>query len=113
MYNIFFMPQTEKKVFEADVEENKTLAAMSYLWILCLVPLFFKKESKFVQFHAKQGFVLFIVEVIISLIIWIPVIGQILFLAAIIVAAIGLIKAYNGEWWEAPLIFKWTKKINF
>lgn len=105
------MPQTEKKIFEADVEENKTFASISYLWILCLIPLLFKRQSKFAQFHGKQGFVLFIIEVIISLLMWIPVIGQILFLAAIIIAAIGFIKAYNGEWWEAPYIYKWSQKV--
>jgi len=47
-----------------DIEENKVAAALSYVWILCLVPLFLKKNSKFCQFHAKQGLLLFIVEVI-------------------------------------------------
>lgn len=105
------MPQTEKKVYESDVQENRILASVSYLWILCLVPLLFKRQSKFAQFHAKQGFVLFLVEVAISLLMWVPVIGQILFLAAIIIAAIGCIKAYNGEWWEAPYIYPWSLKI--
>lgn len=105
------MPSQEKKVYEADVEENKAMAAVSYIWIFCLVPLLARRKSKFAQFHAKQGFVLFIAEVIISLLIWIPVIGQILFAVAIIIAALGFIKAYNGEWWEAPFIYKWSQKI--
>ena len=58
---------------DKDVESNKVIAAVGYVWILCLVPLFLKRHSKFAQFHAKQGLVLFIVEVIGWLIFWIPI----------------------------------------
>src|SRR3989339_630004 len=58
------MPKEKKStkivdIKEQDVEENKTVAALSYAWILCLVPLLGKRNSKFAQFHAKQGLVLF------------------------------------------------------
>jgi hypothetical protein len=41
------------EVDKKDVEENAVMAALSYIWILCFVPLFLKKKSKFAQFHAK------------------------------------------------------------
>lgn len=53
---------------DKDIEANKTLAALSYAWILCLVPLLGRRDSKFAQFHAKQGLVLFIIEIIAGLI---------------------------------------------
>ena len=57
--------ETEKKSKEAQGAENdKYVAAISYLWILCFVPLFLKKKSKFAQHHAKQGLVLFIAEIL-------------------------------------------------
>lgn len=106
---------TDKKsasTADKDVEANKIIAAFSYAWILCLVPLLAKKNSKFAQFHAKQGLVLFIVEIIASLIFWFPVFGQLLMLALVIVSVMGIIKALNGEWWEIPYIYEWSKKIN-
>lgn len=104
---------TDPKIFDADVQENKTLAAFSYLYILCLIPLLLKRDSKFVQFHAKQGLVLFAGEVILHFVFWIPIIGWILFLMTIIIAAVGCLKAYNGEWWKGPFIYKWSQKIKF
>ena len=95
-----------------DVQENKTIAALSYVWILCLVPLLGKKDSEFAQFHAKQGLILFIIEIIGMLLYWFPVFGQLLFLALIVVSVIGIIKVLNGEWWKIPFVYEWSKKIN-
>ena len=95
-----------------DIESNKVLAAVGYIWILCLVPLFLKQKSKFAQFHAKQGLILFIIEIVGGLIFWFPVFGQILMLALLVVSVIGIIKALNGEWWKIPYIYELSKKIN-
>jgi uncharacterized membrane protein len=38
-----------------DVEKNKVTAAMSYIWIVSLYGLLFRKDSDFIQWHAKQG----------------------------------------------------------
>ena len=97
---------------DKDIEENKILAALSYAWILFLVPLLGKRKSKFAQFHAKQGMVLFILELIGSLLMWFPVFGQLLMLAFVVISVIGIIKALNGEWWKIPYIYSWSKKIN-
>ncbi|NIA18335.1 MAG: hypothetical protein GWO79_00430 [Actinobacteria bacterium] len=97
---------------DPDVEANKTIAALSYVWILCLVPLLGKRNSKFAQFHAKQGLILFIIEIIGSLIFWFPFFGQLLMLAIAVAAVMGIVKALNGEWWKIPYIYEWSKKIN-
>lgn len=102
---------TEQKVFDADVEENKIIAALSYLWILFLIPLLLKRKSKFAQFHAKQGMILFVIDVIASFFIWIPIIGQLLFVVLLIISIIGIIKAYSGEYWKGPFIYEWSQKI--
>lgn len=101
-------PKTSK---DLDVEINKNVAAMSYLWILCLVPLLGKRDSKFAQFHAKQGLVLFGIELLASLFIWFPVFGQLFMLSLIVVSAMGIVKTLNGESWEIPFIHEWSKKI--
>lgn len=101
---------------DKDIEENKAIAVLSYIGILCLVPLLAKKESRFAQFHAKQGLVLFIVEVVVYIISIIPIIGWLIgiigTLIFIVISVIGIIKVLNGEYWEMPLIADLAKKIN-
>ena len=101
------MPEDKK-----DVEDNKVLAAISYLWILCLVPLFLKRDSKFAQFHAKQGLIMFLIELAGSLVFWFPLFGQVLALALLLVALFAAYKALNGEWYKLPYVYDWSKKIN-
>ena len=104
--------ESKKTSANPDVETNKNIAALSYIWILCLVPLLGKKDSEFAQFHAKQGLILFIIELIASLFVWFPFFGQLLMLVLIIISVMGIVKTYNGEWWKIPFIFEWSKKIN-
>lgn len=54
--------QTE--VTPEDVQNNKVFAILAYFGILVLVPIFAAKESKFARFHANQGLVLCIVEIV-------------------------------------------------
>ena len=104
--------ETSHKPLDKDVEDNKILAAIAYLWILCLVPLFLKRDSKFAQFHAKQGLVLFIAELVGTLVFWFPLFGQLLMLAFFVLALFGAYKAYSGEWYKIPYVYEWSKKIN-
>ena len=102
----------EIKLDRKDINSNKVIAALSYVWILCLIPLFLKRKSKFAQFHAKQGLVLFILELILSLIFWIPIIGWALFIIVIILSLLGIKNALDGKYWEMPVIGKYSKKFN-
>ncbi|MEA1962624.1 MAG: DUF4870 domain-containing protein [Patescibacteria group bacterium] len=108
------MPEKNKQAInkDKDIEENKAVAALSYVWVLCLVPLLTKKKSKFAQFHAKQGLVLFIIEIIGTFIFWIPLIGWTLGIVLLVVAIMGVLKALNGEWWKIPYVYDWSKKFN-
>ena len=98
---------------ELDAQQNSGIAALSYLWILFIVPLLGKRDSKFAQFHAKQGMILFGIELVAGMFAWFPVFGQLLILGLIVVAVMGVVKALNEEWWEIPYINEWSKKINF
>lgn len=44
--------------------EDKLLAALAYVSVLCIVPLVLKQDNEYVQFHAKQGLVVFALELI-------------------------------------------------
>ena len=106
------MPDDKPKKGGDDIEENKAIAAIGYIWILCFVPLLLKRDSKFAQHHAKQGLILFIVEVILAFLFWIPFIGWLLSLGTIILAIMGILQALQGNYWEMPLIGQFAKKLN-
>ena len=103
----------ENKPAMGESQENRLLAAISYLWIISLIMLLIKKDSKFIQFHAKQGLVIFIVAVISWFFLWIPVFGWLLNLAIIVLVVVGFIKAYSGEYYKMPVISIFADKINF
>lgn len=70
-----------------DINENKIFAVISYIPFICLFPVFVSsKKSAFTKFHANQGLVLFIAELLISLVMWLVgfVLGLIPFAAAIL-----------------------------
>lgn len=98
-----------------EIQEGKIFAVLGYLWILCFIPLLFKKENKFALFHAKQGLVLFIAELALWLISIIPFLGWIIGLlgsiACGILSLIGVIQSLMGEYWKAPLISDYAEKI--
>jgi uncharacterized membrane protein len=100
----------ENKPVMGETQENKLLAAISYLWIVSIIMLLIKKDSKFVQFHAKQGLVLFIAAIILMLI---PGIGWILNLLVVVAVVVGFIKALSGEYYKMPGISILAEKINF
>jgi len=97
---------------DKDVEENKLMAALSYLGILVLVPLLVKKDSKFCQFHAKQGLVFLIAFFVGWILLFIPVIGWLLWIAIWILDIVALVQALMGKYWEVPVVSQLAKKIN-
>lgn len=94
---------------------NRLYAAISYLWILCLIPLLFKRRSGFALFHARQGLILVIAEFFAGLIGFIPFTGyylsMILGIVLAILALLGIINALDGKRWEMPVLGKYAKKI--
>ena len=50
-----------------DVEENKLFCILSYLGILCLIPLLSGNKSPYLRFHVNQGLVLFLSAIILNM----------------------------------------------
>lgn len=103
---------------DRDIAGNRLYAAIAYLGILFLIPLLVKKNSPFAQHHAKQGLALFFVWVvwgfvgfIFSLIPQLSRLMQLGYLAMIIVAVIGIVKAWQGKWWIIPIIGEQARKL--
>ncbi|MBN1258377.1 hypothetical protein JXA05_01330 [Candidatus Peregrinibacteria bacterium] len=42
-----------------DIRKNKDLAALSYVWVFSFIILLARRESPYIQYHAKQGSILF------------------------------------------------------
>ncbi len=108
----------ESKGSERKEERKKInpLALISYIGVLCLIPLFVEKKDEFVKFHTQQGLALFIAEIISGFIMFlIPVIGwalgYILNVIWVILAIVGIVNVLNGKKKELPLIGKFAKNF--
>ena len=101
---------------QKDIDENKLIAALSYIGILCLIPLLAKKDSKYAQEHAKQGLVLLIAFAVLFVVGIVPILGWIIAffgdLILLIIALVAFIKCLMGEFWEIPLLGQYRNKFN-
>ncbi|HMB65251.1 MAG TPA: DUF4870 domain-containing protein, partial [Patescibacteria group bacterium] len=99
-------------------EKNTGMAIVAY--IIFFIPLLTDaKDDKFVKYHVRQGLMIFIAWIalsILGMIIYIPFISwfimTILRLAVLILMIIGIMNAAQGEKKPLPLIGKWGEKIN-
>ena len=92
-----------------DVEENKAIACLSYLGVLCLIPLLAKKDSKYAQAHAKQGLVMMIAMVLAA----IPFVGWVWGAIVLVLEIIALVNCLSGKYWQIPGAHNIAKKFNF
>ena len=108
--------------------EDKVFAALGYLSILFVVPLILKHDNDSVYFHAKQGMVLFLAEVVVwfvlfmlesfivallprisfSITSWLGALACILFVA---LSVIGVYNALRGKRWEMPILGRIAKSV--
>ena len=95
--------------------DDNLMAALSYIFLLSVVMLLVKKDSDYVQFHAKQGTVLFIGEVILGVVgsfTWfLFYLWDLVWLLFVIVSIIGFYRAYRGERYRLPVVADLADKI--
>ncbi|MFA6349360.1 MAG: hypothetical protein WCY12_00330 [Candidatus Omnitrophota bacterium] len=86
---------------DPQVQEGKFFAVISYISFLCIIALLLKKENKFALFHAKQGLVIFVAEVVVFIVSIIPMLGLLLGTAGFVVFTVfsvwGIIEAWQGR----------------
>jgi uncharacterized membrane protein len=102
-----------------DAEKNKIFGILAYLGILCLVPILVAKDSPFAKYHANQGLVLFVLEIIIWALLFgvniilgmlpgglgfLSAIFGLLYLAPLLLLVIGVINAAAGKCVPLPVI---------
>lgn len=92
----------------ADVNKNKVFAILSYFGFLFILPLLCCKDSGFAKFHANQGLLLFIIEIIAGILNVIPFLGRILSavlsLIALVFFILGVVSAAQGTMKPLPFI---------
>ncbi|MBF0246968.1 MAG: hypothetical protein HQL36_02685 [Alphaproteobacteria bacterium] len=97
-----------KVVQGGETIRSTLLAAMSYMGILCFVPLLTNKDDEFVHFHAKQGLVIWIWSILAIFALHVPGLGKWFFsMSAMFVVAfsvIGVIAVLLRKAWKLPLV---------
>jgi uncharacterized membrane protein len=87
---------------------SRLMAVMSYLGILCFVPLLRNKDDEFVYFHARQGLVIWMWGMLGIFSLYLPGVGKWMFsLSAMVVVAfsvVGAVSAILNRAWKLPLI---------
>ena len=91
---------------DQQILEGKVFAILSYLSILCIIPLVLKKDNPFVLKHSKQGLILFLGEVAVFILhiilgLWILRLGMFIFG---VLSFIGLIAVLQGRDAQLPFV---------
>lgn len=98
------------------VSPNRNLMiVLSYIWILFLIPLLVEKDDKEVQWHAKHGLVLSVVEFILQMVLSVTGIGcffaPFVFLAFLVIRLMAIVKGLNGERFKVPVLSDYAEKF--
>jgi uncharacterized membrane protein len=100
------------------------MLVLSYLGILCLIPLLTKKDDPEVQWHAKNGTVLFGAEVVwiiirvLLIFVHIPglgcgmaAIGCVVWLGFLAISILCIVKATQGQRFRIPILTDIAEKM--
>jgi uncharacterized membrane protein len=120
-------PPQEPAAKEVVSENRSVMIVLSYLWLLALIPLLVEKEDREVQWHAKHGLVLTVVEVVvlIGLQVVVMILGAVsgglgcifsllipvLMLAILIVHVLCIVKGINGQRFLIPSVSEFADRF--
>ena len=112
-------PPREPAVKEVVSENRNVMIVLAYLWLLALIPLLVEKEDREVQWHAKHGLVLTVVEVVVMILGAISgglgciftLLIPIFMLAILIVHVLCIVKGINGQRFLIPGISEFADKF--
>lgn len=110
------MNETTPKVKSADAEKYRGMAILAY--IIFFIPLLTEaKDSPYVKFHVKQGLMVLLSSIAVSVIgSIIPFLGWFLILPigsliVLVIWVMGIINALNGEEKQVPLVGKYADQL--
>lgn len=95
--------------------DPKIAALIAYLLGIVggIILLLIEKENKSTKFHAWQSIFLSLASIVVGTVLAITIVGIILlplvYLGVIVLSIMAVVKAFNGEDWEMPVIGKLAK----
>jgi len=100
---------------EQQVREGKFFAIISYVSFLCIITLILKKDNKFALYHAKQGLVLFVMEVAAFILSIIPFLGWLIgifgYALFLLTSLWGIMQAALGVNSRIPIVTDISEKV--
>jgi uncharacterized membrane protein len=101
---------------------RNVMIALSYLWLLAIVPLIVEKDDAEVQWHAKHGLVLTVAEIILyavlAVVSMVPVIGCItvflpfvVFIGFLVIRILAITKGMNGQRFTIPALSDFANRF--
>lgn len=98
----------------ADISANKVMGILAYIGPLVFIPMFACKDSKYAQFNAEAGIILFIAEAIFGTLTIIPYLGYLFWLLNIgvtVISILGIVACAQNKANDLPLVnqFKFIK----
>jgi uncharacterized membrane protein len=90
---------------EAEVsEDEKLLAVLAYVPVLCLIPYVRTDRSDFVTGHVRLGMTLFVIEVFALILRYLRVVWDMIILLCVIAALAGIVHVVRGRRFFIPYL---------
>ncbi|MEI6986402.1 MAG: hypothetical protein WCK65_09745 [Rhodospirillaceae bacterium] len=99
---------------EGGTLRTRLLAALSYLGILCFIPLLFSRGDPYVNFHARQGLVIWGWGVLALFSLAVPGFGWFFRISSSLISMlclIGIVSALLGKSWPFPVVHGLSEKL--
>jgi len=100
---------------EQEIRDGKFFAVISYVSFLCIITLVLKKNNKFALYHAKQGLVLFVMEVAAFILSIIPLLGWLVgvfgYALFLLVSLWAIMQAALGVYCRIPVVTKISEQV--
>jgi len=100
---------------EQEIKEGKFFAVISYVSFLCIITLVLKRNNKFALYHAKQGLVLFVMEVVAFILSIIPLLGWLIgvfgYVLFLLVSLWGVMQSALGIYCRIPVVSEISENV--
>ena len=120
---------SEQTITPEEIASGRLLAAVAYLPGLCFIGLLGFPENRYVGFHARQGFILLLMEIVVGIAFLIfdaslgqiPYVGIVLgsiltfavWMALLVITVYGVAKGASGEVARMPFVAEAADKVPF
>ncbi|UCC95484.1 MAG: hypothetical protein JSW40_01730 [Candidatus Omnitrophota bacterium] len=107
--------QEQPQLAEKEIREGAPFAALSYVFCLWILVFIFRKDNRFAHFHAKQGVVIFIGEVVFGFLSFLPLIGSLFRVIGLIIflfaSLYGIYASLTGKIAKIPVVSDIADKL--